>query len=168
MTKEIPHGTCSAYARHGCRCDICRTAEVKRQREWRARKRAARLAAGETLDGTVPVRIRDVDYPSVKAAATALGVAPNTISSHLAKYGHADFVGLGRKGRSYPNVGGHSAKPVRVLGRDFPCIKDAARFFEVPYSTMLYAVHKGMSARLRDTLVGRLMSKDASAKKVAA
>ena len=38
----------------------------------------------------VPVRYKDRDYPSIKAAAKDIGVARSTISKHLDKYGHLD------------------------------------------------------------------------------
>lgn len=34
----MKHGTTTAYARHGCRCDICRTATAKRSKLWRLQR----------------------------------------------------------------------------------------------------------------------------------
>jgi hypothetical protein len=34
----VKHGTTTAYTRHGCRCDICRTATAKRSKLWRLQR----------------------------------------------------------------------------------------------------------------------------------
>ena len=46
------HGTTTAYARHGCRCDICRVATAKRSKIWRLQ----RLRGVEHLVDAQPLR----------------------------------------------------------------------------------------------------------------
>lgn len=41
LKKPLVHGTDNGYRKHGCRCDACRAANARRQREIRARKEAA-------------------------------------------------------------------------------------------------------------------------------
>lgn len=48
MNAAVRHGTISAYRNHGCRCEECRAV----QREYNARNRAARKAAGAFNHGT--------------------------------------------------------------------------------------------------------------------
>jgi hypothetical protein len=47
MARSYVHGTYTAYARHGCRCDLCRAYQNERVR----RNRADRLAAGRLTHG---------------------------------------------------------------------------------------------------------------------
>jgi hypothetical protein len=44
----INHGTCAAYERHHCRCDLCRETHNARVRA----NRADRLASGRIVHGT--------------------------------------------------------------------------------------------------------------------
>ena len=48
----MKHGTTTAYARHGCRCDICRAATSKRSKVWRLQ----RLRGVEHLVDAEPLR----------------------------------------------------------------------------------------------------------------
>jgi hypothetical protein len=45
--RSYVHGTYTAYAHHGCRCDLCRAYQNERVR----RNRAERLAAGRLTHG---------------------------------------------------------------------------------------------------------------------
>ena len=48
----MKHGTATAYSRHGCRCDICRTATARRTKVWRL----DRLRGVEHLVDAEPLR----------------------------------------------------------------------------------------------------------------
>ncbi len=69
VAQAIPHGTANGYCRHKCRCAACREAEVARQRDWRNRLRKGQVQHRDT-GVLVPVRIRNVDYPSIAKAAS--------------------------------------------------------------------------------------------------
>lgn len=63
------------------------------------------------------VKIRGKTYPSVRAAAEALGVQPVTIHSANSR-GRLDYVGLGRgAGRDATNVVAKLSKSVTIGGR---------------------------------------------------
>ena len=108
----------------------------------------------------VPVRIRGKVYPSITAAARAFRVKPCTVSSQLARYGHADGVGLGCASPRH-NAVGHHVKPVTIHGRSFPSIKTAADFFEVSYSWLYKALTKDSPPNWNDRLLAALMAADA-------
>lgn len=108
----------------------------------------------------VPVRIRGKVYPSITAAARAFRVKPCTVSSQLARYGHADGVGLGCKSPRH-NGTGHHVKPVTIHGRTFPSIKAASDFFGVSYSWLYKALTKDSPSNWQDRLLAALMAADA-------
>lgn len=87
----------------------------------------------------VPVRIRGVDYPSIKAAAAALGISPVTISASLNRYGHAEGVGLSVKTQRRRPVP-RKVRPVRLHGRDFPSVKVAAEELGLNYHWLYKAI----------------------------
>lgn len=74
----------------------------------------------------VPVTRGDRAWPTMKAAARELGVAPNTISKHLARHGNLDRVGS-RKGPRPGTFIPSRAKPVCVGGHNWPSITAMAR-----------------------------------------
>ncbi|UFM64220.1 hypothetical protein LOS78_01735 [Paracoccus sp. MA] len=162
-TKPIKHGTSTAYIRHKCRCDACRSAETERQRRWRARWIAG-VAGSRSQNSTVvvPVSVRGTVYPSITAAARALGVMPSTISGHLSKHGHCDLVGVGYKGPNR-NKGGHHSTPCLIHGRKFRSIKAAADYLGVGYPGLYKAMTRGMSPAVSDKLLVALMRADAAA-----
>lgn len=51
------HGTRAGYARHGCRCELCREAQQAYQREYRRRKRVLQpvVLTVDNPDGAEPV-----------------------------------------------------------------------------------------------------------------
>ena len=69
---------------------------------------------------SIPVSIGGVRYPSIKAAARALGVAPATVVARL-KWEWRD----------------KRRKPVTVAGRNFDSLTEAARAFDVTPHTIL-------------------------------
>lgn len=74
----------------------------------------------------VPVSRGDREWPTMKDAARDLGVLPSTISTHLARHGNLDRVGLPRgprPGTFVPSM----AKPVCVGGHRWPSITAMAR-----------------------------------------
>lgn len=76
-----------------------------------------------------PVRIRGVVYPSVKAAAEALGVSPKTVYGAVWR-GREDMVGLG--------VG--KPMPVTIRGVTYQTARHAAEALGVT----VHAVHSGL------------------------
>jgi len=74
-----------------------------------------------TVMRSIPVTIDGVRYPSIKAAARTLGVAPATIVARM-KYG-----GQWRDKR---------CKPVTVAGRHYDSVKEAAKAFGVTPQTV--------------------------------
>lgn len=50
---EVPHGTATAYRRHGCRCSLCKAAQRVAMREWRhAKGQGTGKARPEAQHGT--------------------------------------------------------------------------------------------------------------------
>jgi hypothetical protein len=49
--KRVPHGTFSGYSYHACRCVDCREAWNSYQREYRNKRRLARLEQAGVADG---------------------------------------------------------------------------------------------------------------------
>lgn len=161
--QPIKHGTSSGYVRHGCRCDDCRASEIERQRRWRARWRSGEVKSREgRYDAIFPVSVRGVVYPSISDAARRLGVMPNTISGHLSKHGHCDFVGLGYKSPNHNRIG-HNVTPCVIHGREFGSIKAAADYLGVGYHGLYKAMTRGLSAAVSDKLLAALMRADAAA-----
>lgn len=63
----------------------------------------------------MPVTIRGTTYPSVRAAADALGVTPSTIYSALGR-GREDTIGIGPGHRPVENRLGGNPKPITLGG----------------------------------------------------
>lgn len=165
--RPIKHGTNYAYVRHKCRCDTCREAEVQRQREFRARHKQG-LVKHRKGGVCVPVRLGDVDYPSISAAAAALGVTAPTLSHRLQKYGCLDLAGQGSRPPRRQAL--NSILPITIHGREFPSRVAAARYLGVCSSYLSRCAKAGFTATYSDYLLRRLMEADArqAARKVAA
>lgn len=84
----------------------------------------------------VPTMIRGVTYPSMTAAARALGVHLSTVHAAVDR-GTADRIGLvgGR--------GGPAGQPVTLNGQRFPSMAAAARALGVRWSSVKKAVDAG-------------------------
>ena len=158
--RVIRHGTIRGYVTHGCRCDVCRTVEMERQRRYRARMKAGEVARRPNDPNAVPVMVRGTLYPSIAAAAQALGVMPSTISGHLRRHGHCDFVGLGQKSPAH-NRDAHRTAPISIHGRRFPSIKAASDYLGVPYGWLYKAIRTGRPANAGDRILAALMRADA-------
>lgn len=104
----------------------------------------------------VPVRIRGVDYPSIKAAAAALGITPATISSSLQRNGHAEGAGLGVKSVRH-NSTPHRVRPITLHGRDYPSIKVAADELGLGYSWLYKAITRQQPADAGDRILAAMM-----------
>lgn len=90
----------------------------------------------------VPIRIRGVDYPSIKAAADALGLCHTTISSHLSR-GTLDNAGMGRGyGASRATQNGLS-KPISLGGMDFPSRSALSRYLGKSHNYVNTALRNG-------------------------
>lgn len=160
MTAAIPHGTPSGYIRCRCRCDLCREAEVQRQREWRQRHRAGKVQHRENHPSCVPVRVRGVVYPSMSVAAVALNISPSSIAGQLSRRGVADGAGLGGHAPRAKAPPANSRRCV-IHGREFPSIAAAARAIGVNYSHFFREVKRGMSDRYSQYLLAKMMQADA-------
>lgn len=156
--RPIKHGTNHAYVRHKCRCDICREAEVQRQREFRARHKQG-LIRHRTGGVCVPVRLGDVDYPSISAAAAALGVTAPSLSHRLRKYGCLDLAGQGSRPPRRQAL--NNILPITIHGREFPSRVAAARYLGVCSSYLSRCAKAGFTSTYSDYLLRRLMEADA-------
>lgn len=105
----------------------------------------------------VPVRIRGTDYPSITAAAYALGIRPNTISGLLLRYGTADGAGLGYRSPRR-NVTPHRQTPVTLFGRRFASIKEAADHLGFSYAWLYKALTKDKPADAMDRILAALIA----------
>lgn len=156
--RPINHGNSYAYNRLRCRCDVCRQAELRRQKEWRARNRAGLVKHRPNHPNCVPVRVRGVIYPSISVAAATLKICPTSITGQLRLRGSADGAGLG--GRSPRPRGKSGAKRCLIHGREFPSIAAAARALNVSYSHMAREFKAGPSAEYWQYLLSKLMQAD--------
>ena len=161
MTGPVPHGTSSGYVRCKCRCDLCREAEVQRQRTWRQRHREGKVRHRPDHPNCVPVRVRGVVYPSISAAARALKVSPSSIAGQLARLGSADGAGLGGHAPRRKTQPANSRRCV-IHGREFPSIAAAAREIGVNYAHFFREVTRGMSDRYSQYLLAKMMQADAA------
>lgn len=94
-----------------------------------------------------PVTIRGVEYSDIRAAAEALGVSTDAIRSARSR-GRLDCVGI--PAHITRVRAGALAAPVRVRGRVFADVHEAARHFKVSPTTVRGAICKG-----REDHVGR-------------
>lgn len=82
----------------------------------------------------VPTEVRGVKYPSMKAAAEAIGVYWTTIQQAMNK-GTLDRVGLNPRGR-------RMSKPVNINGVDYPSIRQATYHIDISFSRLQRLVAK--------------------------
>lgn len=159
--RSFRHGTAGGYSRHKCRCDACRQAETARQRRWRARLQAGLVKHRSSDKSCVPVRIRGALYPSISAAAAALGTSAANISAQLARFGDAERAGLGIRGPRQPVPPGN-AKPCRIHGRDYPSLHAAAKDLGVSYTYLSRQASTGFTPDYSQYLLARMMRRDAA------
>lgn len=105
----------------------------------------------------MPVCIRGVTYPSVKAATKALGLKRASISSYLRRYGHLDGVGLGIASPER-NQTPHNMKPVTIHGAEFPTIQAAASALGVNYHGLVRTLNRPMTPKKSDRLLRLVMA----------
>lgn len=115
----------------------------------------------------VPVRIRGVVYPSVNAAAAAVGVKPSTISAQLLRKGHAESAGLGMAAPGRNSIP-RNRKPVTIHGTSFPTIKAAADALGLSYTALHQRLRRPMTPAASDDLMARVMAWDARNQRKAA
>jgi len=103
-----------------------------------------------------PIEVRGTVYPSVKAAAKALGIKPASISSYLGRRGHTDGLGLGS---SSPNRNrtAHRKKAIEIHGYRFESIRAAADALGLPYQSFHRTVTKPMTPKKSDRLLRIIM-----------
>ncbi|WP_139165941.1 hypothetical protein [Paracoccus tibetensis] len=158
--KPFRHGTPGGYSRHKCRCDACRAAEIDRQRNCRARLRAGLVKHRSGGKNCVPVRIRGVVYPSISAAAAALGTSAANISAQLARFGDAERAGTGIRGARRPGKPGN-AKQCRIHSRLYPSLHAVAKDLGVSYTYLSKQASAGFTPEYSQYLLARMMRKDA-------
>lgn len=88
---------------------------------------------------SIPVEIRGGRYPSISAAADAMGVAAHTVSK-ARRRGTLHRVGTGSRGPE--------ALPVRIRGIDFENAAAAAEYFGVTAVSIRRAVCRGRPDRV--------------------
>lgn len=103
----------------------------------------------------VPVTVRGEVFPSIAQAAKAMGLAPNTLSQHLANHGHLDRAGSGTARDS--NGSGGRRKPVTLAGRHFASQKAAAKALGTTDAYLRRLIRNGRD----DLILARLMKADA-------
>lgn len=103
-----------------------------------------------------PVTVRGESYPSVKAAAQALGITPASVSSYLGRRGHTDGLGLGASS-PHRNRTPHHRVPVEIHGCRFETIKAAADALGVSYQSLHKTIRTGMTPRKSDRLLRLVM-----------
>lgn len=105
----------------------------------------------------VPIRIRGRDYPSIEAAARAIGVSRHSVDRAL-RNGTLETVGV-PNAQSINRRGNTNARrcPFVAFGRSFPSQAEAARQFGVARSTVMVWL-----ARDRDRLMAEVMKLDAA------
>lgn len=108
-----------------------------------------------------PVRIRGVDYPSIEAAARALGVHQSNICRHLALHGHADGVGLRKPGGQVGRRVKHLENPVKIGGREWHSRKALAEYIGWPPGRVVRAFGKSATTAMRDRVLAAVMAEDA-------
>lgn len=89
------------------------------------------------MPSAAPIQIRGVDYPSMRAAAEALGVTHGAIWQALEK-GRLERVGLGIHGNW--NGGAHLRKPCWFRGKHYPSRAAAARAHGLTVSAVCQSV----------------------------
>ena len=125
------YATQAARARN-VRLDTARKWAERRGLKW---PDGRSVPHGNRASTCCPCEAGGRSFPSLRVAAKALGVKPNTLSTHLAKHGHLDFVGTGKSGpRRWSK---HRAAPVDVWGHHFPSKKALAAHIGVPVGTVI-------------------------------
>lgn len=148
------YATEAARAR-GVRLDTARKWALRRGKTW---PDGRSVPHGNRASTCCPCEVRGKVFPSLRAAAKALQVKPNTISTHLAKHGHLDFVGTGSGGSRRWSM--HRAKPVDVWGHHFPSKKALAAHIGVPVGTVIGWLNGSVKCG-SDRLMAALMQADA-------
>ena len=108
-----------------------------------------------------PVRIRDVDYPSVQAAAEAMGVNQSCVSRHLTAHGHADLVGTKRQGGQFGRRVLHLENPVVIGAREWPSRKALASYIGWHPGRVSRALGKAGTQAMLDRVLAAIMAADA-------
>lgn len=103
----------------------------------------------------IPVEVRGTIYPSVKAAADALGIRPASVSAYLSRNGHTNGLGLGARSPAHFNMG--HCKAITIHGARFATIKDAARALGVRYTSLHRTLRTPMTPKKSDRLLRLVM-----------
>ena len=111
------------------------------------------------LNGTtaIPCEIRGVIYPSMAAAAKAVGVTPASITKMLDRKGNLDTVGLGKKNPG-PLGKANAAKPITLWGVTFASRADAARKLEICRVKLTRHISKNASHKNKEALMMFVMN----------
>jgi hypothetical protein len=105
----------------------------------------------------IPCEIRGVVYPSITAAARAVGVTPATITQTLNRKGNLETVGLGKKN---PGPAGqtNAAKPITLWGIKFASRTDAAKKLGICRVKFTRSISKAASKTEKETLMMFVMN----------
>lgn len=94
-----------------------------------------------------PVRIRGVDYPSISAAAEALGLSHTTIHSHLNR-GTLDNAGIGRGYGAAHRTTNAKQKAITLGGMHFPSHSALSRYLGKSNGYVSEALRTGQYYRI--------------------
>ena len=121
----------------GRSANAARDAARKRGKKWApgwdSQAMNAARARGVAKSG-VPITIHGVEYPTIRSAARALGLAHGTLY-YLRHHGRLERAGTGR--------GGYKRVPVVVLGVRYASLSEAARALDMPRSSLALAHKEG-------------------------
>ena len=109
-----------------------------------------------------PVSVRGKVYPSMAAAAKALGVTPHTLSDHLARHGNLDRAGIGKAGNGRNNA---TRKPITIAGVTYPTRKAAAAALGLSYGNLFKSIRAGRYDLILSRALKQGMARDAAALK---
>jgi hypothetical protein len=105
----------------------------------------------------IPCEIRGVVYPSITAAAKAVGVTPASITQMLDRKGTLETVGLGKKNPG-PVGKTNAAKPITLWRITFASRTDAARKLGICRMKVTRMISKTASQKKKDELMMFMMN----------
>ena len=105
----------------------------------------------------IPCEIRGVVYPSITAAAKAVGVTPASITQMLDRKGTLETVGLGKKNPG-PVGKTNAAKPITLWGIKFASRTDAAKKLGICRVKFTRSISKAASKTEKETLMMFVMN----------
>lgn len=126
--------------------ETAQTTPISKKSEYHLRKTTA-----------IPCEIRGILYPSITAAAKAVGVTPASITQMLDRKGTLDTVGLGKKNPG-PVGKANAAKPITLWGVTFASRADAARKLEICRVKLTRHISKNAPKKDKEALMMFVMN----------